>query len=30
MATVTTQPATGETMKQLINYHTDQGVAVLR
>ena len=28
MAT-TTQPATGETTKQLINYRTDAGVAVI-
>ena len=28
MAT-TTQPATGETTKQLINYRTDAGVAVV-
>jgi len=30
MATITTtQPATGETTKQLINYRTDAGVAVI-
>ena len=27
--TTTTQPATGETTKQLINYRTDAGVAVI-
>ncbi len=29
MATITTQPATGESTKQLINYRTDAGVAVI-